>query len=220
MKGKEGEARGSTGEGKEKQDAGGVRLHYPEVGFAPAPPPAGAERASELIPTHLLGGPGGFTCRRAAGRGRRWGRGHPGGSPPEGRRREPSGARSGTGVAALAAACGGGAASPRRPAPQGARAAGRAAGLRALSPAPLLPASTAPPLTPRRTSRGGKKPALDLQCLWEPHFERCSRAGPREPPMSSRTLMGNKPRFLPQFSHSGLWGRCGKTGAAGAGSVV
>lgn len=68
--------------------------------------------------------------------------------------------------------------------------------------------------------QGGQKPALDLQCLWEPHFERCSRAGPREPPMSSRTLMGNKPRFLPQFSHSGLWGRCGKTGAAGAGSVV
>lgn len=59
--------------------------------------------------------------------------------------------------------------------------------------------------------QGGQKPALDLQCLWEPHFERCSRAGPREPPMSSRTLMGNKPRFLPQFSHSGLWGRCGKT---------
>lgn len=79
----------------------------------------------------------------------------------------------------------------RRLAPQVAQAGGLA-GLRAcmrsrwLSPAPLFSASTAPPLTPRRTSRKKKKkkkPALDLQCVWEPHLEPCSRAGPREPPM-------------------------------------
>lgn len=59
IKGKEGEARGTTrGGGKKKQDAGGVRLHYPEVGFAPAPPPPGAERTSEIILTHLLSGRG------------------------------------------------------------------------------------------------------------------------------------------------------------------
>lgn len=161
----------SGGRGKKKQDAGGLRLHYPEVGFAPAPPPPGAERAGEIIPTHLLSGLGCFTCRQAEGRGQA-------GSPGAGDG-DVGGTHGGTWARNPCLACG-----RRCPSPSSAEAGaagcagGRRGGLREFAVAiscTLFSLST-PPRTPGRAFR--RKPALGLQRLREPHLERCQEPLP------------------------------------------
>lgn len=176
MKGEEAEARDPAGWGEEARRRW-LRLHYPEVGFVPAPPPPGAERASEIIPTHLLSSPSGFTCGRAGragSRGQGWGGACPAAAP--GPRPSPS-----PGVAAAARL------SPPRPAPQ-VCAGRRRAGLRCGSPCVAL-AHLSPPTHHPGTTGGGfrTKPALDLERPREPRFGRCPRAGLREPPEHSGT---------------------------------
>lgn len=188
-----------------------MRLHYPEVGFAPAPPPPGAERASEIIPTHLLRGLGGFTCRRPAGlaRGRGftgspragdWGAGWTCGDP---------------GAAALALARG----SRRSSAFFAEAGAAGCAGGRASGPAGLRVFALARSCTPflrlyprsghQDENSEGNRPWICSVCrnptlnatrgrVSASHGCRVGRNGQQAS------------RLLPQFSHSGFWGRCGK----------
>lgn len=71
-----GRGEGDAGEGEQKARCRwrGVRLHYPEVGIAPAPPPPGALHAVRSS-THLLAAPAAPPAAGGSGRTAREGRG-------------------------------------------------------------------------------------------------------------------------------------------------